>query len=88
MEFGEKLVYESHEAKYNFYQSKAVSSADELVKGGGWAPDGYGTLTQKITLSADGNSFDSKVILELYAKDGKVVAGGGEAAASGKRIRF
>jgi hypothetical protein len=77
-----------YEAKYNFYQSKAVSSADELVKGGGWAPDGYGTLTQKITLSADGNSFDSKVTLELFGQDGKVMAGGGEATASGKRIRF
>ena len=27
---------------YQFFKSKAVSSADELVKGGGWAPDGYG----------------------------------------------
>ena len=83
-----KVGVRKYEAKYNFYQSKAVSSADELVKGGGWAPDGYGTLTQKITLSADGNSFDSKVTLELFGKDGKVMAGGGEATASGKRIRF
>ncbi len=83
-----KVGVRKYEAKYNFYQSKAVSSADELVKGGGWAPDGYGTLTQRITLSADGNSFDSKVVLELFGKDGKVVAGGGEATASGKRIRF
>lgn len=83
-----KVGSRKYEAKYNFYQSKAVSSADELVKGGGWAPDGYGTLTQKITLSTDGNSFDSTVTLELFGKDGNVVAGGGEANASGKRIRF
>ena len=83
-----KVGVRKYEAKYSFYQSKAVASADELVKGGGWAPDGYGTLTQKIALSADGNSFDSKLALELFGKDGKVMAGGGEATASGKRIRF
>src|SRR5690349_9039016 len=43
-----------YEAKYRFYVSGAVSSADELVKGGGWAPEGYGTLAQAITLSPDG----------------------------------
>jgi hypothetical protein len=83
-----KVGARKYEAKYNFYLSKAVSSADELVKGGGWAPDGYGTLTQKITLSADGNSFDSKVTVELLGKDGKVMAGGGEGTASGRRVRF
>jgi hypothetical protein len=77
-----------YEAKYKFYQSRAVSSADELIKGGGWAPDGYGTLTQKITLSADGNSFDSRITLELFGKDGNVMAGGGEATASRKRLHF
>lgn len=77
-----------YEAKYQFYQTKAVSSADELVKGGGWLPDGYGTLTQKVTLSADGNSFDSRITLEMFDKQGKTVPGGGEATASGARIRF
>jgi len=83
-----KVGARNYEAKYHFYQSKAVSSADELVKGGGWAPDGYGTLLQKITLSADGNSFESRITLELFNKDGKAMPGGGEATASGKRIRF
>lgn len=77
-----------YEAKYEFYQTKAVPSADELVKGGGWQPDGYGTLTQKFTLSADGNSFESKITLEMFDKQGKATAGGGEATASGTRIRF
>ena len=83
-----KVGARKYEAKYRFYQSKAVSSADELVKGGGWAPGGYGVLTQKITLSADGNSFDSALHLDLFDKDGKVMAGGGEASASGTRLRF
>jgi hypothetical protein len=31
---------------------------------------------------ADGNSFDSRITLELFGKDGNVMAGGGEATAS------
>jgi hypothetical protein len=83
-----KVGIRKYEAKYQFFQSKVVSSADELVKGGGWAPDGYGTLSQKITLSADGNSFDSSITLELFDKVGKATAGGGEATAKGQRIGF
>jgi hypothetical protein len=83
-----KVGIRKYEAKYQFFQSKAVSSVDELAKGGGWAPDGYGTLSQKITLSVDGNSFDSSITLELFDKVGKTIAGGGEANAKGKRIGF
>ena len=83
-----KVGVRKYEAKYQFYQSKAVSSADELVKGGGWAPAGYGTLTQKITLSADGNAFESTIRLELFDKEGKTVAGGGDGTASAKRLGF
>ena len=83
-----KVSARKYEAKYRFYQSKVVSSADELVKGGGWAPGGYGVVTQKISLSVDGNSFESAITLELFDKEGKVVAGGGEAFASGTRLGF
>jgi hypothetical protein len=65
-----------------------VATADELVKGGGWGPDGYGILAQKLTLSADGNSFDSRITLELFDKDGKPVDGGGEGTAKGQRLRY
>jgi hypothetical protein len=83
-----KVGVRAYEARYHFFQSKAVSSPDELVKGGGWAPDGHGTLSQKIRLSADGNSFDSSITLELFDKGGKAIAGGGEASAKGRRIAF
>jgi len=76
------------EAKYQFFQSKAVTSADELIKGGGWGPDGYGVLVQKLTLSVDGNAFESRITLELFDKDGKPSAGGGEGVAAAQRIRF
>jgi hypothetical protein len=83
-----KVGVRKYEAKYQFFQSKAASSADELIKGGGWAPDGHGTLSQRIALSADGNSFDSSITLELFDKGGKTIACGGEANAKGRRIGF
>jgi hypothetical protein len=82
-----KVGLRKYEAKYQFFQSKAVTTADALVKGGGWGPDGYGILAQKLTLSADGNSFDSRITLELFAKDGKPIPGGGEGTATAQRLR-
>jgi hypothetical protein len=83
-----KVGLRKYEAKYQFFQSKAVTTADELLKGGGWGPDGYGILAQKVTLSADGNSFDSRITLALFDKEGKPVAGGGEGTATGQRVRY
>ena len=82
-----KVGVRKYEAKYQFFQSKAVTTSDELLKAGGWGPDGYGTLSQKMTLSADGNSFDSRITLELFDKHGKPATGGGEGTAIGQRIR-
>jgi len=76
------------EAKYQFFQSKAVTTADALVEGGGWGPGGYGILAQKVTLSADGNFFDSRITRELFDKDGKPAAGGGEGTATGQRVGY
>ena len=75
-------------AKYRFYISSPVASADELVKGGGWGPGGYGVLTEKIELAADGNSFVSTLSLELFDKDGKSLGDGGAATGSAQRLGF
>src|SRR5215211_494443 len=71
------------EAKYQWFQSKSVSSSDELIKSGGWMPDGHGTIRQTFTVSDDGNSFTSKIIVELFDKAGKAIAGGGSGTAVG-----
>lgn len=76
-----------YEAKYEFFQSKAVTTTDELLKAGGWSPDGHGILTQQIRLSVDGNAFDSKITLELFDKEGKPVSGGGSGTATARRIK-
>jgi hypothetical protein len=83
-----KVGSRKYEAKYQFFQSKAIKTADELVKGGGWAPDGYGVVAQQMTLSADGNSFDSRITLELFDKNEKPATGGGEGIATGQRMMY
>lgn len=77
-----------YETRYEFFVDKPPASFDELAKGGGWMPDGHGVLTEKITLSADGNAFDSTIQYELFDPQGKPIAGGGEATCKGERIKF
>lgn len=77
-----------YEAKYQVFLTKPVAIMDSIAKGGGWVPNGHGVLTQKITLSEDGDSFDSTIRFDLFDPQGKPVTGGGEAKAHGERIRF
>jgi hypothetical protein len=77
-----------YEAKYAVFLTKPVAILDEIAKGGGWVPNGHGVLTQKITLSEDGNAFESTIRFDLFDPQGKSVEGGGEATGHGDRIRF
>ena len=83
-----KISARQYLAKYRFYISSPVASADELIKGGGWGPGGYGVLTENIELAADGNSFVSTLALELFDKDGKSLGDGGAAKGSAARLGF
>jgi hypothetical protein len=83
-----KISERQYLAKYRFYISSPVASADELIKGGGWGPGGYGVLTEKIELATDGNSFVSTLSLELFDKDGKSLGDGGAAKGSAARLGF
>ena len=75
-------------ARYEFFITKPPGSFDELAKGGGWMPDGHGDLTETITLSADGNAFESQIKYELFDEQGKPIAGGGEAVSKAERLKF
>lgn len=83
-----KVGPRQYEAKYQFFQTRPVSSADELVKGGGWATNGYGVISQTFTLSPDGQTFVARATLAMFDKDGKPTGSGGEATAKGARIGF
>ncbi len=76
------------EIKYAFYVTKAPAAFDDIVKGGGWAPDGHGEFTEKIQLSKDGKSYTSTVLYAAFDKDGKPADGGGQGTGAGVRMGF
>jgi hypothetical protein len=83
-----RVATRQYEAKYAVFLTKPVAILDEIAKGGGWVPNGHGMLTQKITLSEDGNVFESTIRFDFFDPQGKSVEGGGEATGHGERIRF
>ncbi|MDP2366095.1 MAG: hypothetical protein Q8M94_20280 [Ignavibacteria bacterium] len=50
-----KIGDKHYEARYEFYVTKVPASFEELTKAGGFPPAGYGVLSEKIILSADGH---------------------------------
>ncbi|HET7535878.1 MAG TPA: hypothetical protein VFJ90_05450 [Candidatus Didemnitutus sp.] len=84
-----RLVSErQYEARYEFYWTKPPGNVEELSKGGGWLPGGHGEITQQITLSEDGNSFESVIRLETYDQDGRPTEEASMGTAQGQRIKF
>lgn len=59
------------EVKYVFYNTKAPTKFQDIQEGGGWAPNGKGTLEEQITLARDGNSYTSSMTLEMVDAKGK-----------------
>jgi hypothetical protein len=76
------------EAKYTFFSTNPPAEWTSLAEGGGWMPAGSGVLTEKITLAADGRSYDSSLTLALFDTAGKPFAGGGTAAVHAQRAGF
>jgi len=76
------------EAKYMFYLTSPPGTFEDIAKGGGWTPSGYGVLTESVTLSADGQSYSSTIAYNLFDQSGKSVRGGGTATGNGARITF
>src|SRR3954463_7290127 len=68
-----RVATRQYEAKYAVFLTKPVAILDEIAKGGGWVPNGHGMLTQKITLSEDGNVFESTIRFDFFDPQGKAV---------------
>ena len=84
-----KTGVRTYEAKYQWFQTKSAKTSNDLVKDGGFLPDGHGIITQSFTLSADGNSFTSRISVVMFDNAGKTIAGGtSSGSASGTRLRF
>jgi hypothetical protein len=76
------------EARYEVFLTKSAKPLEEIAKGGGWLPDGYGVLSEKITLSADGKSFKSIIRWDAFDPAGKAVETAIEGTGEGKRMGF
>ena len=76
------------EARYTFFTSNPPKDLPSLTGGGGWSPAGSGVLTERIQLAADGKSYQSKIVLEMFDAAGKPAPGGAQANAHGVRAGF
>jgi hypothetical protein len=75
------------EAKYEYFAA-APSEPEAFLKGTGWLPSGRGVFTERIKLSADGDTFTSAIRYEALGLRGEPVEGGGQASGRAERIRF
>ena len=83
-----KISDRQYEARYEFYFTKIPASFEDITKAGGFAPAGYGILTEKITLSDDGKSYKSTIKYDSFDQTGKQMTSGDEADAEAKRMEF
>jgi hypothetical protein len=74
------------EAKYEYYAT-APSDSEAFLKGAGWLPSGRGVFTERIKLSADGQTFTSTIRYDAFDPKGEPVDGGGVAKGRAERIR-
>jgi hypothetical protein len=76
------------EVKYEFYPTRPPAGLGEITSGGGWLVAGRGVFTEVITIAADGDTFTSAMLYELFDTAGNPVEGGGAATGRGVRLRF
>ena len=77
---------DEYELRYEYFATKPPADVATIPTGGGWMPNGRGVLTERIKLSADRQSFTSKLSFQMLDATGKPVEGGGEAEGKGVRM--
>lgn len=76
------------EARYEFYWTNVPAVFEDITKGGGFTPGGYGILSEKIILSEDGQSYTSTIKFNSFDQTGKQTGFNDEADAEVKRMEF
>lgn len=74
------------EAHYAFFTTRPATAAEASAASGGWMPAGHGELTERITLAADGQSYEATVGVQLFDAAGKPADGGGEGSVHARRM--
>ena|ERR1041384_7163240 len=77
-----------YEAKYLFFTTKPPAQFEDIAKGNGWQPTGYGVLVERITLAEDGKSYKSAMKYNPFDQAGKPVEGASEAEVEATRLGF
>jgi len=75
------------EAKYEYYAT-APAAAAEFMKGACFPPSGRGVFVERITVSADGQTFTSTMKYDAFDMKGGPIEGGGQAKGKAVRIQF
>jgi hypothetical protein len=75
------------ETKYEYYATAPAAPA-EFMKGAGFPPSGRGVFVERITVSADGQTFTSTMKYDAFDMKGEPIEGGGEAKGKAVRIQF
>lgn len=74
------------EATYEFYVGRRATPEEAATSGMVWFPAGHGVLTETITVSSDGKTFDSTIRYEAFDEAGAPAAGGGSGTGHAERI--
>jgi len=83
-----KTGLRQYEAKYVFFITKPPATFEDISKGGGWQPAGYGVFVERITVSEDGKASNSTIKYDAYDQAGKPTETGNEADVEGSRLSF
>ncbi|MFO1401698.1 MAG: hypothetical protein U1F30_10900 [Steroidobacteraceae bacterium] len=76
------------EAHYAFFTTRQATAAEAAAASGGWLPAGHGELAERITLAADGQSYEATITVALFDAAGKAVEGGGAGTVHAQRMAF
>jgi hypothetical protein len=68
--------------------SRPPQAFEDIARGGGWSPAGFGVIVEKIALAADGRAYTSTLRVDIFDQAGKLVEGGSEAFGRGSRMEF
>lgn len=76
------------EARYVFFTTRLATPAESAAASGGWLPAGHGELSERITLAADGQSYEAAITVALFDAADKPIEGGGAGTVHARRMTF
>ncbi|BAQ64183.1 hypothetical protein [Geminocystis sp. NIES-3709] len=82
----QKIAPKKFALKYEYYGTKAPDNTKDIIMG--WLPSTRGVFSEIITLSENGNYFDSIIEYKTFDLKGNPIEGGGKAIGKGIKLTF